>query len=166
MQVAEEAKHKDSSHYHADAPAAKQSPIEAKAYDIKGNSNVQSAESKEDFAGSLKEKNNAENNDATSKSSKEAQVSSTSYLKFFTIDDIFMRSSNIYRDKVPVDVDDSAISKLNVSPRGVGDYSIEYIINTQQDTRGDQVDEVDDLNLVIDLSSQINFENVESKPKK
>lgn len=121
--------HYDTSHAHANDPAAKCSPTEVKAYDMKGDNNAQSAARKEYSAKPLMEENNAGNDEATSKSYNEAQVSSISLLKFFTTEDAHMHSSNISKDKSHVNLDAFVISEFNISPRGVGDCSIENIIN-------------------------------------
>lgn len=102
--------------------------------------------------------NNQAANQAKEVASKEAEVSHSANFNFNFVDDLNLHvheNSNFAKC--------SNSSHHNVSPKGTGDCSLDDIILLQKEVgqKGDLEHEEDDLNLFIDLSSQLNAEHVE-----
>lgn len=99
----------------------------------------------------------------------QAQVSHFNPSQFECVDDLHMPNSDESENSSKISKDAPVIANVHLSPRGAGDCSIDAIIALQNKDAHVSFEEVDELNLVIDITSQINEDNVnfsKSKTKK
>lgn len=122
--------------------AAKLSPTKVNACDVKGDPN--------EISCTLQGKQK-------SSSSIEAQVSSSKLPYVILADDIRVVAGMSMIEQLNANVViDPILSNMNISPRGTGDYTIEDLLNMQNENREEESKDEEERNFIIDILSQTN----------